>query len=73
MNRILIRILLFSMLMFCFPWSNIAQGETPPDDPGNDPALPIDGGISLLLATGAAYGVRKIYSIGKGKSPSNQI
>lgn len=67
MNRILIRILLFSMLMFCFPWSNIAQGETPPDDPGNDPALPVDGGLSLLLAAGAAFGGHKLYQKGTKK------
>ncbi len=73
MHRFLIRTLLLAMLMLCFSLPDMAQGETPPDDPGNDPALPIDGGISLLLATGAAYGVRKIYSIGKGKSPNNQI
>ena len=26
------------------------------------PATPIDGGLSLLLAGGAAYGLRKIYN-----------
>ena len=29
------------------------------DDPGLDPDAPIDGGVSLLLAAGAAYGVKK--------------
>jgi hypothetical protein len=32
-------------------------GEAPPN-PGND--VPVDGGLSLLLAAGAAYGVRKV-------------
>lgn len=28
--------------------------------PGAPPATPIDGGLSLLLAGGAAYGVKKL-------------
>ena len=28
-------------------------------DPGGGPDVPIDGGLSLLLAAGAAYGVKK--------------
>lgn len=31
-----------------------------PIDPGNDPDVPIDGGLSLLLAAGAGYGVRRL-------------
>ncbi len=29
---------------------------------GSPPATPIDGGLSLLLAAGAAYGVKKLAS-----------
>ena len=37
------------------------MGTDSPDDPSNiDPALPVDGGLSLLLAAGAAYGVRRL-------------
>jgi hypothetical protein len=61
MHRFLIRTLLLTMLMLSFSLSDMAQGETPPDDPGNDPALPIDGGLSLLMAAGAAYGGRMLY------------
>ena len=28
-------------------------------DPGGGPDVPIDGGLSLLLAAGAAYGVKR--------------
>ena len=28
-------------------------------DPGGGPEVPIDGGLSLLVAAGAAYGVKK--------------
>ena len=31
-------------------------------DPGGGPDVPIDGGLSLLLAAGAAYGVKKYRS-----------
>jgi hypothetical protein len=29
-------------------------------DPPPDPGIPVDGGLTLLLAAGAAYGVRKL-------------
>jgi hypothetical protein len=32
---------------------------------GAPPATPIDGGLSLLLVAGGAYGIRKIYQTGK--------
>ena len=35
-------------------------------DPGGGPDVPIDGGLSLLLAAGAAYGIKK-YRQGKKK------
>lgn len=47
------RILLASALiaLVCIP--AMAQGAPP--------ATPIDGGLSLLLAAGGAYGVKKLY------------
>ena len=33
--------------------------QTPEDPSVDDPAVPVDGGLSLLLAAGAAYGVRR--------------
>lgn len=29
-------------------------------DPGDDPDVPIDGGLSILIAAGVGYGVKKI-------------
>lgn len=37
--------------------SVFAQGPTLPDDPEN---VPIDGGISLLVAAGIGYGAKKM-------------
>ncbi len=31
-----------------------------PSDPGDDPDVPIDGGLSVLLAAGVGYGVREL-------------
>nr|WP_294870653.1 hypothetical protein [uncultured Pedobacter sp.] len=31
-----------------------------PGLPGDDPDVPLDGGVSLLLAAGAVYGIKKI-------------
>jgi hypothetical protein len=39
---------------------NLCQAQDPGDPSADDPAAPVDGGISLLLAAGAAYGVRRI-------------
>ena len=46
--------------------SGATSGGDPiaPDAPGdpstNDPGVPVDGGLSLLLAAGAAYGARRL-------------
>lgn len=49
-----------------------AQGPPPPPQSGNTgggqaPPVPIDGGISLLLAAGAALGGKKLYDMNKSK------
>jgi hypothetical protein len=37
------------------------EEEPPPEEPGPPPDnVPVDGGLSLLLAAGAAYGVRRL-------------
>ncbi len=42
-----------------------AQGPPPPPPPPPNTALPIDGGISLLIAAGVGYGAKKIYDHNK--------
>lgn len=41
-------------------------------DPGEDPDAPIDGGVSLLVAAGVGYGIKKVKDSRK-KSQSIQI
>jgi hypothetical protein len=48
--------LIVLLLFCCMALPMIALAQSGPIDP-ND--VPIDGGLSLLLAAGAAYGVKK--------------
>lgn len=47
------------MLMFSCLFAKGIQIDDP-GLPGEDPDLPLDGGVGILLAAGAAYGLRKI-------------
>lgn len=61
-------ILTFGIVSLC-----VALPPPPPppeEDPGcwPPPCIPIDGGISLLIAAGAIYGGKKLYSKQKEKN-----
>lgn len=57
-----IRILLSLSLVVVFVSLSLGGYSQDPDDPSTfDPAVPIDGGISLLLAAGAALGGRQLF------------
>lgn len=56
--------ILAMLVVFALPLIAIAQ------DPGGGPDAPIDGGLSVLLAAGAAYGVKK-YKDNKKKNNEN--
>lgn len=43
-------------IMYCIPLISNAQ-----PDPGGDPDVPIDGGLSLLIAAGVGYVAKKGY------------
>lgn len=53
------KLLLTSAFTFILMLTVSALHAQDPTDPG-DPDVPIDGGISLLLAAGAGYGIKKI-------------
>jgi hypothetical protein len=53
-----IRILTITTLL-TLPVLTHGQTPTDPPPPPDDPGAPIDGGLSLLLAAGAVYGVKK--------------
>ncbi len=46
---------------FIFPYTSQAQGSGPPPPPQPSPAVPIDGGLGLLVAAGAALGAKKVF------------
>jgi len=58
MKKVLPAILLIFALMI-LPFSIKDASAQPPPPPPQD--IPIDGGLSLLIIAGAAYGARKLY------------
>jgi hypothetical protein len=55
------RISIFLTILLMVISVNLCQAQDPGDPSANDPAVPIDGGITLLLAAGAAYAARNLY------------
>ncbi len=49
-----------------YPLICSAQG-----DPGEDPDAPIDGGVSLLIAAGVGYGLKKAHDKRKKDNTAN--
>ncbi|MBB5438709.1 hypothetical protein HDC92_002390 [Pedobacter sp. AK017] len=49
------------VLILILLWTSLwAMQADDPGLPGDDPDLPVDGGVAALLLAGAAYGLRKI-------------
>jgi hypothetical protein len=46
---------------------SLIHAQSPAPDPGGDPDVPIDGGLSLLLAAGVGYVAKKGYDSRKNK------
>ena len=69
-NKKIIRVLFILMVMFTINLNHASASDNPDDPSVNDPAegVPVDGGISLLLAAGAAYGARRLKRAGGKKS-----
>ncbi|WP_439882569.1 PID-CTERM protein-sorting domain-containing protein [Pontibacter sp. MBLB2868] len=52
--------------------NSAAPGMSNPKNPNNPTGVPIDGGTGLLLAAGAAYGLKKLRDYRKG-TKSNEV
>lgn len=63
--KALLTTLVILCVMLCLP--SLLQAQALPGDPGTDPdpQVPIDGGLSLLLAAGAGYGLKKVHDMKK--------
>ncbi|HLT52615.1 MAG TPA: hypothetical protein VKZ97_01920 [Flavobacteriaceae bacterium] len=59
-NKRIIASILFVLISFVCVAQDTGGSEPPPPAPPPPPGLPIDGGILVLAALGAAYGVRSI-------------
>lgn len=61
-----LRRLLFCLLVLLLPLTILAQDPDNSDEWDEDPEeIPIDGGVSLLIAAGAGYGLKKIHELRK--------
>ena len=59
--------LIFMMILLISPlFMELASAQPPPPPPQD---IPLDGGLTLLIASGIAYGVRKLY---KGQKAENE-
>ncbi len=52
----------FLMMFSLVGYSNPPGGATTPNPGSPDTAIPLDGGVTILLVAGAAYGAKKIYN-----------
>lgn len=62
-----IQLILVLFFVCTLPMHVFAQLE-----PGEDPDVPIDGGISILLATGIGIGVKKIKDVAAQKKRASK-
>jgi hypothetical protein len=65
MKKIQIFLIVVTIGLLLFPLAGIAQGPVDPDD------VPIDGGLSLLLAAGVTYAAKK-YRDGRKKNENEE-
>ncbi len=62
-NIILLILIFFFILSPAFVLTSLGQPPPPPPE-----AIPIDGGLFLLIAAGTVYGCRKLYTSEKNKN-----
>ncbi len=66
--RKLVLVLLLAMPLCLCAQPGPPAGGSPPCSPPFGPACPIDGGVSLLIAAGLAFGGKKAYDVGHKKA-----
>ncbi len=66
----MLKVMILSILLLLLPTVMLLAQIQPPD-PGGDPGVPLDGGLSILLAAGIGYGAKKVHEARKkGKQKS---
>ncbi len=66
--RKLVLVLLLAMPLYLSAQPGPPAGGTPPCGPPFGAACPIDGGVSLLIAAGLAFGGKKVYDVSHKKA-----
>lgn len=66
--RKLVLVLLLAMPLYLGAQPGPPAGGTPPCGPPFGPVCPIDGGVSLLIAAGLAFGGKKAYDVSHKKA-----
>ena len=65
---------LFTLLLLCFPLINLlAQGPGGFEEPNPSLDVPIDGGLSLLVAAGVGYGIKKVRDDRKKNKEAREV
>jgi hypothetical protein len=60
MKKYMMRAVLFGWIVLLGMLPQLALAQGPGDEfPEGDPDVPIDGGVSLLVAAGVGYGIKK--------------
>jgi hypothetical protein len=71
--------LFFSMLIICctclpiISFSQITNDPPPPPPDPIDTSVPFDGGLSILIATGVLYGIKKVKEQKKKEREHNNL
>ncbi len=63
------KLLLISVLLLTV---HVGHAQDPDDPSPTDPAVPVDGGISLLLGAGLAYGIGRYRGLRRDGEGDNQ-
>jgi hypothetical protein len=66
--RLVILVVIFISPVLIYAQPGPPAGGTPPCGPPFGPVCPIDGGVSLLVAAGLAFGGKKAYDMGRKKA-----
>jgi hypothetical protein len=68
MKKIILTILFVAAVAI----AGYCDNPPPPFNPGDPSPIPVDGGISFLLASGAVYGIKKVRDLRKQKESGQE-
>lgn len=73
MKKLLMLVILIGSLC-SVPFTGRCDDDPPPPPSGDpDEPVPLDGGLSLLIAAGVGYGAKKTYDLRKKKNSDQSV